>query len=208
VASADTVDGVLAGPGADADVLLLDLNLYGEVVVDRVAELAAGGRRVVVFSQDTQERTVLAVLEAGASAYLAKHEGREHFVEAILAAAADRPYVTPSVAGAIWADPRPSRPNLSEQERTALLLWFQGLSKASVARRMSISVYTVQQYVDRARVKYARVGRPGPTKAALLARAIEDGLIRPEEVGAVHRTHSSYAAPTRGNVGSHYPEMR
>jgi hypothetical protein len=34
-----------------------------------------------------------------------------------------------------------------------------------------------------ARVKYAKVGRSAPTKAALLARAIEDGLIRPEEVG-------------------------
>ena len=54
----------------------------------------------------------------------------------MLAAAADRPCVTRSQAKAILADPRPGRPALSGKERQALLLWFQGMSKASVARRM------------------------------------------------------------------------
>jgi DNA-binding CsgD family transcriptional regulator len=74
-------------------------------------------------------------------------------------------------------------PQLSGREREALLLWFQGMDMASVARRMDITEHTVKQYIDRARVKYARVGRPVPSRFALLARAIEDGLIRPEEVG-------------------------
>jgi two-component system, NarL family, nitrate/nitrite response regulator NarL len=47
---------------------------------------------------------------------------------------------------------------------------------------MGISVETVDQYLSRARVKYAAVGRPASNKAAMLARAIEDGLVRPEEV--------------------------
>ena len=41
----------------------------------------------------------------------------------------------------------------------------------------------MKQYLDRAREKYARVGRSVPSRFALLARAIEDGLIRPEDVG-------------------------
>lgn len=196
VAAGDSIDAVLAGPGGLADVLLLDLNLHGAIVLDRIAELSADGRRVVVFSHDTEEATVLAVLDAGARAYLAKHEAADHFVDTVLAVAADRPYVTPSVAGAMWADDRPTRPMLSEQERRALLMWFQGMSKASVARRMGISVHTVHQYIDRARIKYAKAGRPGPTKAALLARAIEDGVIRPGDVGE----YRSYAAqPTPGS---------
>jgi len=183
IAAGPTVEEVIAGEGANADVLILDLNLAGTSTVDRVGWLAASGHRVVIFSQETDEATILAVLDNGARAYLAKHEGGEHFVNTIVAVAQDRPYVTPSTAGAMWADARPDRPQLSAQERTALLLWFQGMSKASVGSRMNISAHTVTQYINRARIKYAKVGRAGPTKAALLARAIEDGLIRAEDVG-------------------------
>jgi hypothetical protein len=68
------------------------------------------------------------------------------------------------------------------------------MSKASVARRMRVSEHTVKQYVDRARIKYAKLGRPAVTKAALLARAIEDGLVRPEEIGE-YRSYGRRHAP-------------
>ena len=170
--------------------ILLDLRLHGRMVIGKVAELATAGRRVVVYSEHTESETVLAALDAGAVAFLAKHEGREHCVATVLAAASDRPYVPPSLAGAMVGDRRTDRPALSDKEREALLLWFQSMSKASVARRMRISEHTVKQYVDRARIKYTRAGRPAATKAALLARAIEDGLIRAEEIG----TYRSYAS--------------
>jgi DNA-binding NarL/FixJ family response regulator len=181
IADGYRVDSVLAGPGATADVLVLDLGLFGESVVERVAELAVG-RKVVVFSADTTEETIRAVLDVGASAYLTKYEGAEHFINTVVAAAADRPYVTPSVAKAMLGDRTGGRPALSPQEQRALRLWFQLPKKQSVAREMGISVETVEQYIGRARVKYAAVGRPAPNKAAMVARAIEDGLVRPEDV--------------------------
>jgi len=191
VATGDDVDAVLSvGP---ADVILLDLRLHGRMAIDKVSELSTAGQRVVVYSEHHEPSTILAVLDAGAVAFLAKHEGRDHCVETVLAAAADRPYVPPSLAGAMVGDQRSSRPSLSDKEREALLLWFQSMSKASVAKRMQISEHTVKQYVDRARIKYARAGRPAATKSALLARAIEDGLIRPEEIG----TYRSFASPDR-----------
>src|SRR5262249_21292447 len=79
----------------------------------------------------------------------------------------------PGPAGAVGA---------GAAERQALLLWFQGMSKASVGRRMSISENTVRQYISRARAKYAATGRTAPSKDALLARAIEDGVIKPGEI--------------------------
>ncbi|GIJ43247.1 LuxR family transcriptional regulator [Virgisporangium aliadipatigenens] len=79
---------------------------------------------------------------------------------------------------------RLNAPCLSERERAALLWWLASMSKASVARRMGISTHTVDMYIRRARAKYARVGRPAPTKADLLLRAIEDGLL-PLAVGRV-----------------------
>lgn len=174
--------GLRDAPPPEADVVILDLELSGELVTGRIPGLVAAGYRVVAFSGHTDPLIVMEALDNGAHAYVSKEEGRDHLVEAVLAAAADRPYVTRSQAKAMLADQRPARPALSEQERQALLLWFQGMSKASVGRRMSISENTVRQYISRARAKYAATGRAAPSKDALLARAIEDGVIRPGEI--------------------------
>ena len=172
----------LADLSPGSDVIVLDLELGGQMITGKIPGLVAGGRRIVVFSAHVDPGIILAVLEAGAYAYVTKDEGRDHLVQTIIAAAADRPHVTRSQAQAMLADTRPGSPALSAQERQALLLWFQGMSKASVGRRMAITENTVRQYIDRARMKYAATGRPAPTKDALLARAIEDGLVHPSEV--------------------------
>jgi DNA-binding NarL/FixJ family response regulator len=179
VAAGESLDVLSAGV---PDVVLLDLNLHGHLVLDTVAELADAGHRVIVYSQFAEHDLVLAALDAGAREFIAKHEGRQHLVEAVLAVTTDRPYVTPTAAGALANDRRPHHPQLSQQERTALLLWFQSMSKSSVARRMNVSPHTVDMYIRRARLKYAQVGRSAPTKADLLARAIEDGLVRADEI--------------------------
>ncbi|WP_328871121.1 response regulator [Streptomyces sp. NBC_00287] len=169
-------------PPGVADVLILDLNLHGRIAIDTVAALAAAGQRVIAFSQFTEQRVVLESLEVGACEFVAKNEGRAHLVNTVLAAAGDRPYLTPTAAGVLAGDRGANRPQLSSQERTALLWWFQSMSKASVARRMGVSVHTVDVYIRRARVKYAQVGRNAPTKADMLARAIEDGLVKPDDI--------------------------
>jgi two-component system, NarL family, nitrate/nitrite response regulator NarL len=189
VQTAGDLTGFRAEP--PADVVILDLELSGELVTSQIPGLVAAGNRVVAFSGHSDPTIVMETLENGAHAYVSKEEGRDHLVEAVLAAAADRPYVTRSQARAILADQRPARPALSQQEQQALLLWFQGMSKASVGRRMSISENTVRQYISRARAKYAATGRTAPSKDALLARAIEDGVITPGEI-------TSYESFARG----------
>ena len=169
-------------PRPSADVVILDLELDGTLVTPQIPGLVAAGYRVVAFSGHTDPAIVMEALDNGAHAYVSKEEGRDHLVEAVLAAAADRPYVTRSQARAMLADQQPARPMLSAQERQALLLWFQGMSKASVGRRMSVSENTVRQYISRARAKYAATGRSAASKDALLARAIEDGVLKPGEI--------------------------
>jgi DNA-binding NarL/FixJ family response regulator len=149
----------------------LDLELGGRLITGEILRLTGTGRRIVTFSGHSDPAIVMAVLDADAHAYIPKDEGRDHLVEAVLAAAGDRPYVTRSQAKAILADTQPSGPALSAQKRQALLLWFQGMSKASVGRRRSIIENTARQYINRARMKYAATGRPGPNKDVLLARA-------------------------------------
>ena len=68
------------------------------------------------------------------------------------------------------------------------------MSKAAVAARMGIAESTVRQYIQRARIKYANAGRPAPTRTQLLAQAIQDGLIRADEV-TQYSSRASSSAP-------------
>ncbi|MGH4009309.1 MAG: hypothetical protein ACRDTH_14350 [Pseudonocardiaceae bacterium] len=58
-----------------------------------------------------------------------------------------------------------------------LLAWLESDSKNLVAQRFHLSTNTVDTHINRVRVKYADAGRPATTKAALVARALQDGLI-------------------------------
>ena len=160
--------------------MILDLELGGNMPTDEMSGLTAG-QRIGDSPGHADPALILSVTG---------HEDGDRLVGSVLAVAKDRPYLTREQAGALLADGRSAQPVLSAQERRALLLWFQGMSKASVARRMSITENTVRQYVNRARMKYATAGRPAPSKDALLARAIEDGIIHPGEVAL----YTSYAA--------------
>jgi DNA-binding CsgD family transcriptional regulator len=123
------------------------------------------------------ERTALSCLDLGAATFLTKSEGREHLVEATPAAADERPYMPPVLAGALGRNACADRPQLSAREEDLLIEWFQSESKELVAQRLGISVRTVNSYLDRVRIKYANVGRPARTKASLVARAIQDRLV-------------------------------
>lgn len=71
--------------------------------------------------------------------------------------------------------PRLARPSLSRREVEVLLAWLAADSKEEAAARLFISVSTVSTHVARIRSKYANVDRSAPTKAHLLARALQDG---------------------------------
>ena len=74
--------------------------------------------------------------------------------------------------------PRPRQtPLLSVRERQVLVTWLLHDTKDDAARSLHIAVGTVNTHLSRIRDKYAAVGRPAPTKAALLARAVQDGFL-------------------------------
>ena len=55
--------------------------------------------------------------------------------------------------------------------------WLLTDNKDVVARQLHIAPTTVRTHLQRVRAKYAAVGRPARSKAALVARAIQEGLI-------------------------------
>lgn len=158
-------------------VLDLQLSGLGGPVWDDLGRLTAAGRRVVDFTVRDDEQSALRCLEAGCATYLTKAEGERHLVDAVRAVAQDRSFVPPSLAGAMAADRSADRPQLTDREREVLLAWFQCESKQLVAERCGLSPKTVEGYIGRVRLRYARVGRSAPTKAGLLARALQDGLV-------------------------------
>jgi DNA-binding NarL/FixJ family response regulator len=183
VAAGPTVATAWMSPGAEADVVVLDLQLdlsgpaFGEL-----RRLVDAGRRVVVSTMRDHQETALTCLDIGACTYLTKAEGESHLVAAIHAAARGEPYIPPALAGALGTDTRPNRPKLSEQELNVLREWFHCESKKGVADALNITVNTVNTYLTRVRAKYASAGRAAPTKAALVARALQDGLVTIDEL--------------------------
>jgi len=183
VAAGKDVSVAWLDPGAAADVVVFDLQLdiTGPAYSD-LKRLVDAGRQVVVYTMREDRETALACLDIGAVTYLTKAEGDQHLVAAIQAAANGTPYIPPALSGALGTDTRPNRPNLTPRQIDVLLEWFHCESKEMVAQKLNLTVHTVNSYLDRVRVKYANVGRQAPTKAALVARAIQDGIVSLDEL--------------------------
>ena len=73
------------------------------------------------------------------------------------------------------------KPKLSVREIEVLLAWLRSDSKSEVAETLGLRVCTVNTHLTRIRTKYSDVGRPAPTKAALFARAVQDGYTTLDE---------------------------
>ncbi len=180
VGTATTVDGLLSGPGREADVILLDLDLGDGTTVERnIAAIQAAGPAVLVLSASDKPLSVRAAMRAGALGYVLKNEETAQVRAAIKAVAAGKDWISPRLAYIFATDDASDRPALSTQETRALRLYATGMPMKSVARRMTISEETVKQYVGRVREKYAHAGRAAPTKLDLYYRAVEDGHLPP-----------------------------
>jgi len=79
-------------------------------------------------------------------------------------------------------EPVHPRVPLTTREVEVLRTWLLTDSKSVAASRLVISVGTVNTHLARIRTKYADAGRPARTKASLVARAIQDGLISLDEL--------------------------
>ena len=76
----------------------------------------------------------------------------------------------------------PPNPVLSQREREVLREWLLSDSKYEVAKKLYLSMGTVNTHLLRIRAKYELAGRGASTKASLLVRALQDGLIDLDEL--------------------------
>ena len=138
--------------------------------------------RVIVYSHIATDEVILTALDHGAVTYLTKSENKDHLIDAIRAAETDTPYVGPRMALAMINDSTVGRANLAPREKEVLVAWFRTESKDLVAHQLQIAPTTVRTHLQRVRAKYAAVGRPATTKAALVARAIQDGIVCVDDI--------------------------
>jgi DNA-binding NarL/FixJ family response regulator len=138
--------------------------------------------RVIVYSHIATDEVILTALDRGAFTYLTKSERKDHLIDAIRAAGTDTPYVGPRMALAMLNDSTVGRANLAPREKEVLVAWVRTESKEIVARQLRIAPTTVRTHLQRVRAKYAAVGRPATTKAALVARAIQDGIVNVDDI--------------------------
>ncbi len=168
------------------DVLVTEIQENGHAPdLDSLRELCAAVPAVVVHSRLTAPEIILASLDAGALSYVSKSDGMEHLLIALESAGAAQRYASPRMSEAIDQSTDLGRLNLSDREKQVLTAWLRTDSKEEVARSLHIAPATVRTHVQRVRIKYANAGRPAPTKSALLARAIEDGIVGLSDLSAV-----------------------
>lgn len=72
---------------------------------------------------------------------------------------------------------RATVPALTEREIEVLRAWLMCETKEAAGRLLYVSPATVNTHISRIRAKYEAVGRSAGTKALLLVRALQDGLI-------------------------------
>ncbi|MUL78637.1 LuxR C-terminal-related transcriptional regulator [Mycolicibacterium sp. CBMA 226] len=169
-------------PENGGEVVLLGLRADEATGLAAVRELTNRGYRVVVYSHVADRDVIRTAIDSGAVTYLTQTEGREHLIKAIRAAVTPFPYIGPSMATALDDRDFCLRPVLAPREQEVLLAWFRTDSKELAAQQLFVAPSTVRTHLQRIRAKYAAAGRPAGTKAALVARAIQDRIINIDDL--------------------------
>jgi DNA-binding NarL/FixJ family response regulator len=164
-------------PALRPHLLILDL------VVERglsanpavVAELVNAGILVLVLSAMASPSMVRAILRAGIGGIVGKRDSEADIIEAIWTVLGSEQWVTPELAAVLAADD--TRPQLSDQEERALVLYASGLTLASVAQALGVGTDTAKTYLKRVKAKYAAMGRPVHSKLDLSQAATRDGFL-------------------------------
>ena len=223
---AEAPDGetaVQAARETKPDVALLDLTMPGAGGMRALQEMARSCRktRVLILTMHDDSAYLRSVLAAGASGYVLKRTVDAELLTAIRAVHRGGTFVDPSLANVLVQDvlakrgtkARSMRPVniLSDREQQVLKLVAQGYSSQQIAKRILVSVKTVETY--RARIA-DKLGLR--TRSEVVRYAIRMGLLDCRVAGELNRAarlgrESIYAilsgiSPTKPSIFSSIPD--
>lgn len=161
-------------------VLVLDLTMAGQSSLPLIPELlsASPGTRILVLTMQEDPAFARAALRSGAAGYLLKEAAAEELLGAARQVAAGATYVQPALGarlavadlGAFGATAETT--SLTGREVEVLSLLALGHTNREIARRLHVSVRTVETHRARIRDKLGT-----ETRADLIAAARERGLL-------------------------------
>jgi DNA-binding NarL/FixJ family response regulator len=161
----------------DTDVILLETVDASDPQVSRALEtISRRGARVVVLAGQGDPHAIRAMMKAGVMGYVLKQSTDAELLVALRSAAAGRTFLDSTLIDALAANVSAASPSMSQRlsKRQAEVLRFfvQGYTSGEIAKRLAISVKTVETY--RSRI-YEKTGVH--TRAGLMKYAVATGLI-------------------------------
>jgi DNA-binding NarL/FixJ family response regulator len=173
VAGSDTVAGLLR-TNREFDVVVLDVRLHdGSTPEDNIRVLDQHGCAVLLHADKSHREAAPILSRSAAKGLVWKNEPALQLLRAIVAVARGERWVPPNSAHAV---------DLTHRETEVLKLYATGMKYAETAAALDppVSVESVKTYLSRIRKRYADAGRPASTRIELRQRALEDGLLPPE----------------------------
>lgn len=162
---------------AESNLVIVDLALGEESGLELVKRLRAEGRAVLVYSMHERSDIIRQALDSGAGGYyVTKREASGSLIDAIHAVQSGKQFLSPRASKAL-ARTSPVD-TLTGQQRQIYRLMGQGLSNDEIARRLKISVRTLESYCVRIMDKLTIKGIK-----ELRRQAIQEAAANPPEPG-------------------------
>lgn len=154
--AADGRDAVTMARTLAPDVVVMDIGMADLNGVEATRQIRAENReiKVVALSMYSDRRSVLRMLEAGASGYVLKSAAYDELRRAVRAVRKGKNYLSPDITGEVIEEHvrPPSDPDtstyatLGPREREVVQLLAEGHSSPRIAQRLHISVRTVETH--------------------------------------------------------------
>ena len=160
------------------DVVVLDYHLPDGEAPDVIAAVlaACSSARVLVLTGASEQRSLLAALDAGALGFVTKDRAVDELVTAVRQVNAGEAFVPAAMLGALL--PRLTQRDdrlgagLSTREREVLACLQSGMANAAIAEQLFLSVHTVRHHVQNLLLKLG-----AHSKLEAVAIATREGLL-------------------------------
>ncbi len=161
--AADVNEALRLAATAHPDVAVIDIALKTGNGIDLIKRLVAKNDkfRAIVWSMYGEDLYAERALRAGAMGYINKEQATGRIIDAIRQVLAGKIYLSPAMTAKLLnrAVGRPARDGgspveaLSDRELEVLRLIGNGVKTAEIAKRLHLSVKTIETYRDRIRQK-------------------------------------------------------
>jgi DNA-binding NarL/FixJ family response regulator len=138
------------------DIIIMDISMPGLNGIDATQQILSicTKSKVIALSMHTERRTVVEMINAGASGYLLKDCAFEEVVQAVRAVASNSTYLSPKITeivikdyvNRIPKDELSSLSGLTAREREVLQLLSEGKKTKEIADILRVSIKTAESY--------------------------------------------------------------